>query len=100
MKGDTSSSMLLTCLIKCSQHPGGDDGPEANLRKQRERSEQEETVDQQLDGMRIRKLRDTHANAAQRVYYKRFIYSNAWYLDEVTIRKAREAVQTSDSSVG
>lgn len=45
------------CLIKGGQHPGGDDRPEADLRKQRERSEQEETVDQQLDGVRVRQLR-------------------------------------------
>lgn len=47
----------VTYLIKRGQYPGGDDGPEADLRKQRERGEKEETIDQQLDGVRIRQLR-------------------------------------------
>lgn len=54
-------------LIKRSQHPGGDDRPETDLRKQRERGQKEETVDQKLDGVRIRQLRrpahvNTHKN--------------------------------------
>lgn len=49
--------MLLPNLIKRGQYSGCDDGPEADLRKQRERGEQEEAVDQQLDGMCVRQLR-------------------------------------------
>lgn len=56
------TSLFLPYLIERGQHPRGDDGPEADLRKQRERSKQEETVDQQLDGVRIRKLRQTYTH--------------------------------------